>query len=806
MNSKIKKIDSIKGMAVFQDFNWDKSVRHEGNNVAEFGKINILYGRNYSGKTTLSQIFRALEIRTIPEGYASPEFQLRLEDGSTVTQNSLNEHGHFIRVFNRSFVKDNLRFIVDGEKGINSFAVLGVDNTQVADAIGKCESDLEGLGKTHLNADKDYNTAYITHSKRDKELNRKLHEKATNKKTGIKYNKTYGLANYNVLRLKEDIKIVTKDSYAQPSDEQVQEYYDLLKTEPKDKINESASFGLKYSTIAFNAKELIQKKIQMSDPIQELLSNTALEEWVRVGRGLHEGERDKCAFCCNDLPEDLWKKLDKHFNQGSEELRDDLDIAVGDIESEKKRVSNLLKISNSDFYPKFTKRLNMLAEQFSAHSAAYCKNLESIKAQLEKRKNQIFTLLTFEAPASVEDDLNAIGSSYEELINDSNKYTDSLSADQSYAREALRLHVVFTFSTNINYTNEENDIERLGKEMETAEKLQIDAKANVDRKQAEISKLKDQLKDESKGADRVNYYLSNSFGHQFLSLKTNDVTSDGIPSKCQFEVIRNGVKAFHLSEGECSLIAFCYFMAKLEDIETKGRRPIIWIDDPVSSLDENHIFYVYSLINAKVAALEEHEDGESKKVQDHFKQLFISTHNLNFLRYLKQLPIKKAHKKFFVIERHDNESSIKPMPKHLKKYITEFNYLFEQLYKCATIKTIDDTNHTVFYNFGNNARKFLELYLYYKYPGQGKTEKTFQRFFGMDNISSILMDRINNEYSHLRGDLERGSAPVVEPEMKKAASFLLGKIEEKDPDQYSALLESIGVKKDPFDDELVTTK
>ena len=32
-------------------------VRDDGNNVAEFKKINILYGRNYSGKTTLSRIY-----------------------------------------------------------------------------------------------------------------------------------------------------------------------------------------------------------------------------------------------------------------------------------------------------------------------------------------------------------------------------------------------------------------------------------------------------------------------------------------------------------------------------------------------------------------------------------------------------------------------------------------------------------------------------------------------------------------------------------------------------------------------------
>lgn len=90
--------------------------------------------------------------------------------------------------------------------------------------------------------------------------------------------------------------------------------------------------------------------------------------------------------------------------------------------------------------------------------------------------------------------------------------------------------------------------------------------------------------------------------------------------KTRFEIIRNGEKAYHLSEGECSLIAFCYFLAKLQDVETKGSKPIIWIDDPISSLDSNHVFFVYSLINAEIIA------------KDEFEQIFISTHNLDFLK------------------------------------------------------------------------------------------------------------------------------------------------------------------------------
>ena len=55
----IKKIKYIDKFAVFNGFDWDAIVRDKNDSIAEFKKLNILYGRNYSGKTTLSRIFRA---------------------------------------------------------------------------------------------------------------------------------------------------------------------------------------------------------------------------------------------------------------------------------------------------------------------------------------------------------------------------------------------------------------------------------------------------------------------------------------------------------------------------------------------------------------------------------------------------------------------------------------------------------------------------------------------------------------------------------------------------------------------------
>jgi len=145
-----------------------------------------------------------------------------------------------------------------------------------------------------------------------------------------------------------------------------------------------------------------------------------------------------------------------------------------------------------------------------------------------------------------------------------------------------------------------------------------------------------------------------------------------------------------------------------------------------------------------------------------------------------------------MINRANHLSNISIMPKYLKDYVTEFNYLFHQIYKCAQAQLSCDENHDCFYNFGNNARKFLESYLYFKYPNAQDKDDKLCRFFGDDVLASALANRINNEYSHLAGLFERSMLPIDVPEMKATAIFILKKIEEKDPEQYSAFLQSIG--------------
>ncbi len=145
----ITKIKAIKSLAVFKNFDWDTNLLGDDGNVMTLQSINIIYGRNYSGKTTLSRLVRAFEIGSISINYENPQFELSFDDGSNLTQSDLNSNNKKIRVFNEDFVKDNLRFVIDPEEGITPFAILGgnaaieLEIRNLKDELGNKEIDEE---------------------------------------------------------------------------------------------------------------------------------------------------------------------------------------------------------------------------------------------------------------------------------------------------------------------------------------------------------------------------------------------------------------------------------------------------------------------------------------------------------------------------------------------------------------------------------------------------------------------------------------------------------------------------------------
>ncbi|MCH5147773.1 MAG: AAA family ATPase [Clostridiales bacterium] len=784
----IKKIKSIKNFAVFEDFNWNNSVKNSDGSVIEFQKLNILYGRNYSGKTTLSRIFRAIETRRLPDNYDEIEFEVEDDQFNLVTQSNLASFEGKIRVFNEDFVREHLKFLVDPAEEIEPFAILGAENAKIQERIDLLEKEIgsneegkeTGLYKLAKDAEENRKRVEKEWTTASKSYDIRLTEKATDRKIGIKYDpERFGDQNYNRTKLNDDIKCVLSDTYLELSSEQKDTYEKVIKENVKTAVKTLIPEDINYSKFCSEAQLLLSRKIGSSNKIKELLVDVALNEWVKQGAVLLEG-KNICAFCGNPISDNRWSEIHSHFDEESKKLEEELQNLILAIKCEEEKLSNPFNlIKQEDFYQTYIKDFQDFLNKREAYLIAYKDALKSITDQLEKRKRQITISIDFIKPQFNEKLLNSIVSDFNKIIDENNNYADSLGVKKRQAQKALRLDEVSGFCKTIKITDLQENIAKLEDEKKNATDLALKLTIELSKKRHELEKTKRQLNDEEEGARRVNQYLNHYFGHRFITLVAESVEDE--EKRIRFKIMRGDKPAYNLSEGECSLIAFCYFIAKLEDIDTFNEKTIIWIDDPISSLDSNHIYFIYSLLSSQIAD------------KNNCEQLFVSTHNLDFLKYLKRLKFKTdTSKQYLLVERLNKISDIKKLPNYLKENATEFNYLFSIIYKCSQCTSVTDENYDMLFSFGNNARKFLEMYLYFKYPMPSKDEtENLKKFFAPDEVPPILINRMLNERSHGTSP-ERMMKIDIEPETINVAKKIIDKLKQ-DRDQYNALLKSIGV-------------
>lgn len=786
----IKKIGTIKRFAVFEHYDWDLSSTDKNGRPLKFEKINILYGRNYSGKTTLSRIFRSLETGQLPENYDDPQYELIDENGNKIDQNNLADFSSPVRVFNEDFIKANLKFLIDPTGEIAPFAILGNTNGTLVDEIkeltkeiGSSEEPKTGLHKAVDDANNALDSANQALSEAESDLKSKLSKKATDKSIGIKYKSDrFGDVNYTIAKIRSDIETIYQNEYQGPSTADIANCEAILRDTVHEPIT-NIRFQHQYSTYKDEAVSLLEKEIGTSNKIQRLIHDTALNLWVKRGVEIADNA-SICPFCGNPITDEFWSELHAHFDEESRKLENDIGGLIEQIRKEiNKGAINDASIKlqlYSEYIGKYEVAKKLLDEKLSEYYNA----LQELIDQLEKRLANISHPVEFLSDKNYDNDIEEALNRLNLVLNENNSYAGELKNKQTSAKTVLRLKEVEDFCNTIDYRAVSEKIEKLKSIRDAAESKLNDVKDDLSNKQEALDGKKRLLNDEELGAKHVNEYLNDFFGHHFVTLEAHKDNDDA--KQIKFCIMRNGKPAYNLSEGECSLISFCYFMAKLDDVATSGQKPIIWIDDPISSLDSNHIYFIFSLIVSKIAKT------------GCFSQLFISTHNLDFLKYLNRL--KSYHldkngkqvadsKAYFLIERIGNHSSIQALPQYLKNNATEYNYLFSQIYKVSQCVAVTDDNYDILYSFGNSARKFLEMYLYFKYPTDGELLPKLKRFFEPEDVPPILINRLVNEDSHgptPENSLRAGIDPETIPVAKKILQLL-----QKDSEQYDAFMESI---------------
>ena len=728
----ILRIPTISDFGIFADWRWDSGA------VSDFKKYNVLYGWNYSGKTTLSRVFRMFELRARHADYPDAQASIRTPEGDYHSGDF--NHPLAIKVFNEDFVAANIRW----EDTIEPVLMLGEENIELQEHLSQKREDRRSKQEE------------LTETKKRIQAQRQsLEEGLTSKAREIKNG--LSLPDYDRPKLQSLIDSSDPKDLVVIDHEELQRHLDRYRsTNRLPKLKRVPSHTTMLPSVVEQSKGVLQTVVTAS-VIQELKEDPELSSWVEKGMELHQG-RNHCRFCTGTLPPDLLKRLGQHFSDAYDKHIQSIDTLLATISRSKVDASlhapaELYGEYQAD-YVKRGHRLLVRADDFNAE-------LNKIAESLESKKESPFDEVP--APSIATDiDINVDIDSLNSIIDKHNARTEQFKAGKAESREALLQHHAAEAVRDLSYFEVTHSIEQLRRELE---RQQNDEKVL----RADLLDLEARLSDTVKGAETINRHLESLLGRDDLRI---DVTEDN-----KFQLIRRGCKASNLSSGEKTAISFAYFMTKLSERDAHLPETIIFIDDPVSSLDANHLFKIYARL---------------RSIAD-CRQLFIATHNFELLNLFKRWLREKKYKKnacFYLVQRTTGArgdcASIVKMPEVLLKFESEYHYLFSLLHEFNSEPT---TDYQSLYVLPNLARRFLEAFLSFKVPRNMRFRGKLRYMF-KDDVEKEQVLKFVHEYSH-QISLARSLHFPDLSECKQVVDLILTKARELDPEHFEALLEEM---------------
>lgn len=704
----INKINKIKEFGVLKNFN--------GSALPEFKTFNLIYGWNYSGKTTLSRVFRCLEKGKLHDDYLTATFEF--EDATAKFDNTFTVKPN-IRVFNSDFVKENLKWDADN---IEPIFLLGAENIELQTELKQKETDLT-TAETELAEAKRLRT----------EKQNRINGTVTNKARDIGT-----LLSIRPFDSRHFLAVVEKVKSAVATYTLSQADFDKYKAqaisnEQKPPIGEVAIQITDLATLKTEVEVILQRQVASTNKIQKLLDSKPISDWVETGKTLHEGKTD-CEFCENALPTDLLAKLNEHFSEDYKLLKTDIETKLKTLNSSKIALATALSTETA-FYTDLRADFRIKKPLLETEIINFNNSIVSLIKDLESKKDKAFDRLDVTAFTDNKTSLETAFLNFNAIIKINDQRRASFTTEKNAASEKLKEHFAAEFETNETYSAIQTQL--------TNEQTAIDAKGvAIEGLKQGIILIKSQLDENVKGAGVVNDYLKIFFGKDDVQITP---TADK-----KFQLLRGTDVAKNLSEGEKTAISFAYFTAKLEEQNNKIVDTIIYIDDPISSLDSNHLFNIYSFIKNTFYEFKIDPTTNKGAHTAKCKQLFISTHNFDFhnlvFDWFKGL--KKDTKDYWIIERHKNshkdESVIKQNGNLLTSFNSEYAYLFSLLHNFQTNPT--DT-YEFLYHLPNVARRFVETFLNFKYLERNKIDESIVKLIA-NPVECERARKFMHYYSH----------------------------------------------------------
>jgi wobble nucleotide-excising tRNase len=710
--------------------------------LPDFGKLNLIYGWNYSGKTTLSRIFQAIEEGKLPDEYAQGSFSIELGDGNSFSSSNL-ENKAKVRVFNCKYVAANFRT----EYSAPAMFILGKENAKSRMRLEQLRRRLDRVNKLFLN-----------YSSQREQLRNMINTAGTSKARDVRH--ILGEPNFDRTRLNQLISEIRSNpaNYTLSEDivqSRIQTFrsgdqyaqLNIISSEPPDMIT---------------AVERVNGLLQQTPSnlaIERLRQNPGIENWVLEGMELHK-DAAVCEFCGGTLSKERLRELGNHFSREYRNFANALNQTIEELQA-------------YEFLPSIHDEMRIVPEgrtRFAATTKAISEWAkwasalrDSLVEVLRQKQTAIERKLVWSGDRSrIEEGREGL-KQLNCIIKNHNQTVSEFEKARSNAKDSLERHYAAAHFTESGLAEKEVTVKKLGENAEHCSGVE-DKIAN------RIRSIEETTRKSSIAAARLNALVK-----YLLADSEIEVESMG---DSEFQFRRSGHAATNLSEGEKTALTFAYFLISLEAEEASISDTIIFVDDPVSSLDLNHIYALHALLVERLESAQ---------------QLFVSTHNMELFNLLKGQWLgrhggNREDTRAYQIWRTVNDAGeatteLLDLPVLLRKYKSEYEFVFYQLQRFS-ISTNPSLHEA--YTAPNLLRKFLEAYLGFRKPNIRSWSKKLDLLLDSPEACREVQ-QFADDASHLQNLGRSLQHAAFIPNARRCVSLVLDGLKDKDYEHYKSL-------------------
>lgn len=501
-------------------------------------------------------------------------------------------------------------------------------------------------------------------------------------------------------------------------------YQEIFSTEPtKEEYIKPISFE---ELLNCETNEILSKKIIGKEDINiaALIKKLDNSSWVQEGMKYYNKSDGVCPFCQQKVNNDFSKSISEYFDTTFTQQIEMLNNLYNDYKEKKYCVySQLLQIQqNANRHLKDSE----LETNINLFNEITENNIHIIE---DKLKNPSLPINLKNLSDTISKIKNIINQANNE-ISEYNKLVDNLADSREILKKQIWKFLITKTQNDIQtYLEKEKNLNQAISSL--GDKIK-ENKTVLSKKVEELHELEKKITSVQPTCNAINSILK-SYGFTNFSLKVVDKSSYILVRPDGLEVNDT------LSEGEKSFVTFLYFYNLIQGSLTssgmKGKRVVVF-DDPISSLDNEVLFIVSSLIR-DIAI-------DRDRMYKNIVQLFVLTHNVYFhkeVSYEKYQINSKEHKPrltrkaFWVVKKKENKSYIIP-------YLTDnpiktsYQILWESLK--------DEKPNPI--SLPNNMRRILENY--FKTLGGISIDELENRFDSEDKVICRALCSWINDGSH----------------------------------------------------------